>query len=101
MLALVTGIAGFIESNLADRLLAERWHAQRVDCFALLHHRALETANLHKVLTHDGCDVVLRQAAQHGARLSWADGFTISRLWAILRTRALDTRDSTLQVLWS
>ena len=94
MLALVTGVAGFIGSSLADRLLAEGWQVRGVDCFTPYYDRALKTANVREALTSDrfemveadlltcdlgalldGVDVAFHQAAQPGVRLSWADGF--------------------------
>lgn len=93
MRAMVTGVAGFIGSTLADALLEQGWQVEGVDCFSgyyaeaqkranvaaaldaglRLHQLDLAAANLDAVL--DGVDVVFHQAAQPGVRGSWASGF--------------------------
>jgi len=94
MHALVTGVAGFIGSHLADALLARGDRVIGVDCFTPYYDPADKRANLAGALTRpefdlvefdladesladllDGIDVVFHQAAQPGVRLSWADGF--------------------------
>ena len=110
MKALVTGVAGFIGSNLADRLLAEGWHVRGVDCFTPYYDRDLKTANVAEALQHEhfemieadlltadlgsllhDVDVVFHQAAQPGVRLSWADGFrTYNELNVNLTQRLLE-----------
>jgi UDP-glucuronate 4-epimerase len=96
VLALVTGVAGFIGSNLADRLVADGWQVRGVDRFTAYYEEALKRSNLSSLagssrfrlveadlLTAelspllDGVDVVFHQAAQPGVRLSWADGFRL------------------------
>jgi len=96
MLALVTGVAGFIGSTLADRLVADGWEVRGVDRFTSYYEESAKRANLVEVsqsprftlveadlLTVDlqpileGVDVVFHLAAQPGVRLSWADGFRL------------------------
>ena len=93
---MVTGVAGFIGSNLADRLLAEGWHVRGVDCFTPYYNGGLKRANIADATSHsefelfdpdllttdvepllDEVDVVFHQAAQPGVRRSWAEGFRI------------------------
>jgi len=92
--ALVTGVAGFIGSSIADALLARGDHVRGVDCFTPYYGRADKEANLSGASRAerfelveadlrsaeidpflDGIDVVFHQAAQAGVRLSWSDGF--------------------------
>lgn len=117
MKALVTGAAGFIGSNLVDRLLTDGHDVVGVDCFtdyydvtrkhtnlagALGHEKFslleqdLLTCDLHLAL--DGIDVVFHQAGQPGVRLSWADGFeTYTRLNILATQRLLEAaKDSSI-----
>jgi nucleoside-diphosphate-sugar epimerase len=94
MRTLVTGVAGFVGSTLADTLLARGDAVVGVDCFTPYYERAAKEDNLERARTHanftlvdadlravaiepllDGVDVVFHQAAQAGVRLSWSDGF--------------------------
>jgi nucleoside-diphosphate-sugar epimerase len=94
MRALVTGVAGFIGSSLADALLARGDHVLGVDCFTPYYERAAKETNLSGARRSDrfelveadlrtddidalirGVDVVFHQAAQAGVRLSWSHGF--------------------------
>jgi UDP-glucuronate 4-epimerase len=94
MRALVTGVAGFVGSHLADTLLARGDAVLGVDCFTPYYaveekQRNLTTARSHEQFEFadadlrsvaiepllDGVDVVFHQAAQAGVRLSWSDGF--------------------------
>ncbi|MDZ4825643.1 MAG: GDP-mannose 4,6-dehydratase [Actinomycetota bacterium] len=94
MRALVTGVAGFVGSHLAEALVARGDHVLGVDAFTPYYDRGIKEANLagvrrgpHFAFVHadlraaelepllDGIDVVFHQAAQPGVRLSWADGF--------------------------
>lgn len=96
MLALVTGVAGFIGSNLADRLIADGWDVRGVDRFTAYYEEAQKRANIVQLMADprfelvqadlltaelgsllEGVDVVFHQAAQPGVRLSWADGFRL------------------------
>lgn len=90
MLALVTGAAGFIGSQLAERLHAEGWEVRGVDSVTDYYDQRLKrerldtlrplpnvemfeddlrTAELEPLL--QGCDVVFHLAAQPGVRPSW------------------------------
>lgn len=92
--SLVTGVAGFIGSHVAERLLQEGHEVMGVDCFSdyyprwiketnlkvLLHHPRftfqegdLLTMNLGKAL--EGVDYIFHEAAQPGVRGSWGEGF--------------------------
>lgn len=94
--ALVTGVAGFIGSTLADRLLADGWRVRGVDRFTSYYEEATKRDNLCGMLDApdfelveadllttelppllDGVDVVFHEAGQPGVRLSWADGFAL------------------------
>ena len=94
MRALVTGVAGFIGSTLADELLGRGDRVLGVDCFTPYYERGVKEANLTGARHSDrfelieadlrscdieplldGIDVVFHQAAQPGVRLSWSAGF--------------------------
>jgi nucleoside-diphosphate-sugar epimerase len=94
MRALVTGVAGFIGSNLAARLVADGHEVRGVDAFTPYYDVGQKRANVEPLaaggrfelveedlLTSDvdallaGIDVVFHQAGQPGVRLSWSDGF--------------------------
>ena len=87
---LVTGVAGFIGSHLAERLLAEGYLVRGVDCFTDYYPRSLKENNLAPLKPDPGfelveadlsaCDIepllreidyVFHQAAQAGVRASW------------------------------
>ncbi|MEY2420398.1 MAG: UDP-glucuronate 4-epimerase [Acidimicrobiaceae bacterium] len=108
MRALVTGVAGFVGSTLADALLARGDRVLGVDCFTPYYERVAKEANLSDArrsdrfeLTEtdlrngdidellDGIDVVFHQAAQAGVRLSWSDGFADYAGHNILATQRL------------
>ena len=93
--ALVTGVAGFLGSHLAE-LLLERGHGVTgVDCFTPYYSRRLKEANLSGLRRHpqfqfhdvdlvrhdltalvEGRSWIFHQAAQPGVRASWDSGFT-------------------------
>lgn len=94
MRAVVTGVAGFVGSHLADALLARGDTVVGVDCFTPYYDRVDKEHNVAAAVAHDGfelveadlrttdlavllddVDVVFHQAAQAGVRLSWSDGF--------------------------
>lgn len=96
MRVLVTGVAGFIGSNLADRLVADGVDVVGVDRFTAYYEEAQKRSNLELLMRNprftlveadlltadlghllDGVEVVFHQAAQPGVRLSWADGFRL------------------------
>ena len=91
---LVTGVAGFIGSHLAESLVAHGYRVIGIDAFVDFYPRAtketnlmqlrlspnfqfvetdLRSANLVKLLK--GVDYVFHLAAQAGVRTSWGDGF--------------------------
>lgn len=90
----VTGVAGFVGSHLAEALLDEGHDVLGVDCFTGYYDRREKAANLDGLLgragfgfvEHDlregdlssllrGRDVIYHQAGQPGVRLSWSSGF--------------------------
>ncbi len=96
MRCLVTGVAGFIGSHLAQRLLEQGHEVLGVDCFTRAYDLALKQANvgqlrenekfrfvrgdlaemdLHGLL--DGVEVVFHMAAQAGVRSSWGKEFQL------------------------
>ena len=94
MLAVVTGVAGFIGSTLAERLLADGWDVRGIDCFTPYYDESQKKANVATAVASerfelvdadlrtadadallDGAHVVFHQAGQPGVRLSWSDGF--------------------------
>lgn len=91
MRALVTGVAGFVGSTLAARLLADGWDVRGVDALTEYYDPRLKRANLERVpgaevvvadllrtdldaLLRD-VDVVFHQAGQPGVRASWGRDF--------------------------
>jgi nucleoside-diphosphate-sugar epimerase len=93
---LVTGVAGFIGSHLAERLLQEGYEVVGIDCFTDYYAREAKKANLaglsgqphfhfaemdlcsadlHCAL--EGVDCVFHHAAQPGVRASWGETFRI------------------------
>jgi len=95
MRALVTGVAGFIGSHLADALLDGGHSVVGVDCFTPFYAESQKRENLEDALESprfelvecdlrtgrieellDGVDTVFHQAAQAGVRLSWSEGFS-------------------------
>jgi nucleoside-diphosphate-sugar epimerase len=105
---LVTGAAGFIGSNLVDKLLADGHEVVGIDSYTPYYNRAAKERNLtaanldpkfrfleadlrvfdlHPVL--DDVDVVFHQAAQPGVRLSWSREFAQYEEQNILVTQRL------------
>jgi nucleoside-diphosphate-sugar epimerase len=107
MPALVTGTAGFIGSQLSERLLAEGHRVIGVDSFTDYYARDLKTLNLEQLrkspdftlveadLAQDDltplveqCDVVFHLAGEPGVRSSWGEGFERylrANIWATQR----------------
>ncbi|HEY3993659.1 MAG TPA: NAD-dependent epimerase/dehydratase family protein [Ktedonobacteraceae bacterium] len=94
MRCLITGVAGFIGSHLAERLLAEGHEVWGVDNFADDYPRTLKESNLAVARSWnsftliernllegklfpllDGMEWVFHLAAQAGVRASWGDDF--------------------------
>jgi UDP-glucose 4-epimerase len=95
MRCLVTGVAGFIGSHLAERLLADGHEVCGIDAFIDYYPRRIKEKNLTNVLTHskftfiednllhvsmpyllDGVQWIFHQAAQAGVRASWGKDFS-------------------------
>jgi nucleoside-diphosphate-sugar epimerase len=96
MRALVTGVAGFVGSHLAERLLDSGAEVLGIDCFTDYYARQLKEANLGLLRAHDrfsfaetaiqaapldqlldGVTHVFHLAAQAGVRKSWGRDFHI------------------------
>lgn len=93
MKALVTGCAGFIGSNLTDRLLDLGYEVIGIDCFTDYYSRIIKEANLSNALKDSNfelreedishidkfpeVDYVFHLAAQAGVRASWGKSFEI------------------------
>jgi UDP-glucose 4-epimerase len=96
MKALITGVAGFIGSNLAEKLLEEGYEIVGIDCFTDYYSRDLKENNLTFFKDHENftfleknildvdlvkllsdVDYVFHQAAQAGVRASWGKTFDI------------------------
>jgi len=94
--ALVTGVAGFIGSTLADLLVAAGHEVVGIDCFLDYYPREAKERNLARLAGSprfrfveaslvdadlapvvDGVDWVFHQAAQAGVRSSWGEDFKI------------------------
>ena len=105
---LVTGVAGFIGSHLAEALVACGYHVIGVDAFVDFYPRSMKEANLAHLRhmpafqfieadlrTTDlatlltGVDYVFHLAAQAGVRTSWGEGFTSYVEHNILATQRL------------
>jgi nucleoside-diphosphate-sugar epimerase len=88
----VTGAAGFIGSNLVERLVDDGWGVVGIDCLTPYYDVGQKRANLDELLGRpgfefvdadlrtcdleqqlDGIDVVFHQAGQPGVRASWDD----------------------------
>lgn len=107
MTSLITGVAGFIGSHLAEHLLDEGQEVVGIDAFTDYYDPALKRANVAPLLDRpgfrliegdlmhcdlrealDGCEVVYHQAGQPGVRASWGDDFHLyleRNLWATQR----------------
>ena len=108
MRSLVTGVAGFIGSHLAERLLQENHHVVGVDCFTDYYAKSLKKANVKRLLKEldfsfveeniltaslpellKDCDYIFHQAAQAGVRSSWGAEFEIYTSLNVLATQRL------------
>lgn len=96
MRSLVTGVAGFVGSTLAEALVARGEDVVGIDCFIDYYPREMKEGNLSALRGSDrfsfaedslvtaalaplleGVDTVYHQAAQAGVRASWGDEFRI------------------------
>lgn len=96
MKVLVTGVAGFIGSHVAEALLARGDSVVGVDCFLDYYPRSVKERNLRVCRDQDafsfveadlatadlapvvdGCGAVIHLAAQAGVRASWGQDFRI------------------------
>ncbi len=94
MRALVTGVAGFVGSTLAERLIRDGHEVAGVDSFTPYYRRAIKEHNLLALRDEpafaftegdlcaldldallDGIDVIFHQAAQAGVLASWGESF--------------------------
>jgi UDP-glucose 4-epimerase len=108
MNCLVTGCAGFIGSQLSERLVSEGHGVVGVDAFTDYYVPALKESYLARLRDHprfrlvranlldldlgrllDGIDVVFHLAAQAGVRPSWGSAFEIYTGWNVLATQRL------------
>ncbi len=108
MRALVTGVAGFIGSTLAERLVADGTDVVGIDCFTDYYPRAVKERNLSALLASPSFrfvesriqDVdlpallkdrthIFHLAAQAGVRKSWGKDFAIYTVNNIEATQAL------------
>ena len=108
MIHLVTGVAGFVGSQLADALVEAGETVRGIDCFTPYYDRDHKDANLASLRDADGftlhdvdlrtepleplvegVGVIYHQAAQPGVRLSWSDGFRTYDECNVLATQRL------------
>jgi UDP-glucuronate 4-epimerase len=94
MKALVTGVAGFVGSTLAEHLIERDAEVAGIDCFTDYYARSIKEANLGRLRAHprftfvearlqetdldallDGVTHVFHLAAQAGVRKSWGRDF--------------------------
>lgn len=115
---IVTGVAGFIGSNLTKRLLKEGYHVVGIDSFEDYYPRWIKERNLVELKKHEGfnliegniveldlkpfikgADYVFHLAAQAGVRGSFGQFFNIYVKNNILATQMLleATRDSNIK----
>ena len=118
-ISLVTGVAGFVASHLAERLLSQGHFVLGIDCFTDYYSRVIKQQNLEKLRAHpqfgfvegdllqldlaallaNPCensmglnghiDYVFHLAAQAGVRASWGRSFEIYTRNNILATQLL------------
>ncbi|MCO6449297.1 MAG: NAD-dependent epimerase/dehydratase family protein [Caldilineales bacterium] len=108
MIALVTGCAGFIGSQLTERLLKDGHEVVGLDAFTSTYERSAKERNLRAALNHagfhfvetnlthaelggmlDNIDVVFHLAGEPGVRASWGEGFAAYAQNNVLATERL------------
>jgi UDP-glucose 4-epimerase len=108
MVSVVTGVAGFIGSHLAERLIEEGHEVTGIDCFTDYYSRSKKEANLAKLLSLPGFNFIegnlltldlpdllksatyiFHQAAQAGVRSSWGNEFAIYTNLNVLATQKI------------
>ncbi len=108
MRCLVTGVAGFIGSHLAERLLELGYEVTGVDAFIDYYPKHIKLANLSNIMDNPnfkfiegdlnkiklkellkGNEYIFHQAAQAGVRASWGKEFKIYTDCNILATQAM------------
>jgi nucleoside-diphosphate-sugar epimerase len=108
MNALITGVAGFVGSHLAERLLERGARVTGIDCFTDYYARSIKEANLSGVAGRSGFRLVenaiqdadlstllesvthvFHLAAQAGVRRSWGRDFRIYTVNNVEATQAL------------
>jgi UDP-glucuronate 4-epimerase len=107
MKALVTGIAGFVGSTLAKRLLSDGHEVVGIDSITDYYDPAMKNANLDSIGRDSftfyeqdingadlmqvlaGVDVIFHQAGQPGVRSSWGNEFAVYTAANILATQRL------------
>ena len=94
--AIVTGVAGFIGSNLAEKLLKEKHHVIGIDSFTDYYNKKIKKNNLKNITNNKNFTLIeedimkmnlipilkkseylFHEAAQPGVRASWGDQFQI------------------------
>ena len=108
MKCLVTGVAGFIGSHLAERLVKDGYNVTGIDCFTRYYSRKIKEKNIKNLLRRNnfkfikgnliemnldkvikGVNYVFHQAAQAGIRGSWGNNFKIYTNYDVLATQKL------------
>lgn len=108
MRSVVTGVAGFIGSHLAEHLVALGHDVTGIDCFSPYYEPGLKRANIASLLAGprfrlitadlatddiapfvEDADYVFHQAAQAGVRASWGESFAQYTQHNVLATQRL------------
>jgi UDP-glucuronate 4-epimerase len=108
MRAVVTGVAGFVGSHLAEALLQDGAQVTGIDCFTSYYQRSAKLENLQHLIGHPDfrfihgdlleldltstlahTDVVFHQAGQPGVRQSWSSEFDVYVRQNVLVTQRL------------
>jgi len=108
MKVLVTGVAGFMGSHLAERLVELGFEVVGIDCFTEYYSKEVKENNIRNIIDSprfliirknlldvelkdilDDCDYVFHLAAQAGARESWGEDFSIYTRNNVLATQKL------------